>query len=208
MSQDKFEDFAVVDDGFRDVTTDINHKLQVIEVDAGPGEMKSSNNVSDIGKLDVLLAQHGSTIDASLALSVVSPENLADVGFAIKTLPAPIVMQFTDVKILREFIRRHGLFGVRIAALRNIPDIIKDRLYEQSVWDLASVDYPILLERVQSLADAQAAEKRKNEVHKRMDRRERQRVTTEFESVTPADFKSTVPNDPDDDEQFGSGDGA
>lgn len=208
MAQDKYDDFAVVDDGFRDVTTDVNHKLQVIEIDAGPGDVKTSNNVSDVGKLDVLLAQHGATIDASLALPVVSPDNLADVGFAIKTQPAPLVMQFTDVKILREFIRRHGLFGVKIAALRNIPDLIKDRLYEQSVWDLPSVDYPILLERVQSLADAQAAEKRKNEVHKRMDRRERQRVTTEFTSENATATQSGAVDEPDDDEQFGSGDGA
>lgn len=181
-SDRNYDDFSIVSDGFTDVSSESKQTLQYNGADADPGEVIKSNANASLDKIDVLLSQHGAVIDAALALSVTSPENLADVGHAIKTLTAPIVMQFTDIKVLREFIRRHGMFGVRIASLINVPDVVKDRLYEQSVWDVRPVDYPILLDRVQSVADATAAQKRKEEVGKRMLLRDKRRVTAEFSS--------------------------
>lgn len=202
--EDAYSDFAVVDDGFRDITQNAETKLQFREIDAAPGDIIESRNANtSIDKIDVLIAQSGVTIDAALALSTITVDNLADVGHAIKTVTSPVVMQFPDIRVLREFVRRHGMFGVRIAALRNIPDVIKDRLYEQSVWDVTSVDYPILLERVKSIADADAAKRRKDEVKKRMDLRDKRRVTEESGTDESAQPVSRLGDDAvDDEDQF------
>lgn len=178
---DTYSDFQVVDDGFRDVSKDDKRRLSIAEIDAEPGEMvePSSDNVA-LDRVGVLIVPLGAQIDKELALNVVEVTDLADVGFSIKSLEAPVSMAFKEIKVLREFVRRHGLFGVRIAHLRNIPDVVRDRLYDQSVWDIEAVDYPILLERVRSVTEADAAKRRKDEVTKRMSLREKRRVTEEF----------------------------
>lgn len=178
---DTYSDFQVVDDGFRDVSKDDKRRLSIAEIDAEPGEMvePSSDNVA-LDRVGVLIVPLGAQIDKELALNVVEVTDLADVGFSIKSLEAPVSMAFKEIKVLREFVRRHGLFGVRIAHLRNIPDVVRDRLYDQSVWDIEAVDYPILLERVRSVTEADAAKRRKDEVTKRMALRDKRRVTEEF----------------------------
>lgn len=202
MAEEKYDDFQVADDGFRDVSKSISGRLGIAEVDAEPGEMVNSNgDNTPLDKIGVLIVPQGAQLDKALALDAVEVVNLADVGHAIKTLESPVPMVFTDVKVLREFIRRHGLFGVRIAHLRNVPDVIKDRLYEQSVWDLTAVDYPILLERVRSLAEATAAKRRKDEVGKRMALRDKRRVTEEFEGGTSTPAMTASP-DVEDEDQF------
>lgn len=214
MSSDEtkdYSDFAPVGDGFTTVNTDKAGHLIHNESDAEPGDVVESTKAegASLSKIDVLICQPGAKLDDSLALQVVSPENLADVGHAIKTVEKPMVMQFTDVRILREFIRRHGLFGVRIAQLRNVPEVVVDRLYDQSVWDLQAVDYPVLLAKVQSVADADAAKRRKEEVQRRMSIRERRRVTDESESSTDLATGFNKTGEPDDEEQFeGGGDGS
>lgn len=178
---DTYSDFQVVDDGFRDVSKDDKRRLSIAEIDAEPGEMvEPSNDNVALDRVGVLIVPLGAQIDKELALNVVEVTDLADVGFSIKSLEAPVSMAFKEIKVLREFVRRHGLFGVRIAHLRNIPDVVRDRLYDQSVWDIEAVDYPILLERVRSVTEAGAAKRRKDEVNKRMALRDKRRVTEEF----------------------------
>lgn len=206
-----YSDFTPVGDGFTNVNTDKNGKLLYNAADAEIGDIVESKQTdsASLSKTDVLICQAGAKLDESLALQVTTPENLADVGHAIKTLSAPIVMQFTDIRILREFIRRHGLFGVRIACLKNVPEVVVDRLYDQSVWDVRSIDYPVLLDKVQSVADADAAKKRKEEVRRRMDIRERRRVTDESEAETDAATGfSTASESFEDEEQFEGSNGS
>lgn len=205
-----YSDFAPVGDGFTSVNTDKNGKLLYNTADAEIGDIVESKQMdsASLSKTDVLICQAGAKLDESLALQVTTPENLADVGHAIKTLAAPIVMQFTDIRILREFIRRHGLFGVRIAHLKNVPEVVVDRLYDQSVWDVRSIDYPVLLDKVQSIADADAAKKRKEEVRRRMDIRERRRVTDESVAGTDVATGFSTTSDYEDEEQFEGSDGS
>lgn len=204
VSEDELNEFSPADDGFRTVS---DEGPLISDLDAKPdGKVDSQGTTLD--KVDVLIAPFGASIDAELGLGVVTVDNLADVGFSIKSVAAPMVMQFKDVRILREFIRRHGMFGVSIAALANIPDVVKDRLYDQSIWDLRTIDYPVLLDRVQTMADATAARKRKDEVGKRMQRRETQRVTAEYDQTGYTDEKRSQNHvDDEDGEQFeGAGD--
>lgn len=198
---DTYSDFQVVDDGFRDVSKDDKRRLSIAEIDAEPGEMvePSSDNVA-LDRVGVLIVPLGAQIDKELALNVVEVTDLADVGFSIKSLEAPVSMAFKEIKVLREFVRRHGLFGVRIAHLRNIPDVVRDRLYDQSVWDIDAVDYPILLERVRSVTEADAAKRRKDEVAKRMALRDKRRVTEEFADGTRVQASSQT--DDLDEDQF------
>lgn len=205
VTDEDLKDFSPADDGFRTINED--GPLEPSLDTAPDAEISSKGTTLD--KIDVLIAQVGSTIDSDLGLSVVTVDNLADVGFNIKSLTAPFVMEFNDMRVLREFIRRHAMFGVSIAYLKNIPDVVKDRLFDQSVWDLKTVDYPVLLDRVQSIADSQAAVRRKDEVAKRMRRREVQRVTEErHEAATDnTGFKDASGAD-DDDMQFEGGDNA
>lgn len=204
VSDDELNEFSPADDGFRTVN---DEGPLVSELDAKPdGKVDSQGTTLD--KVDVLIAPNGAVVDAELGLGVVTVDNLADVGFSIKSAASPMVMQFKDVRVLREFIRRHGMFGVSIAALVNIPDVVKDRLYDQSIWDLRTIDYPVLLDRVQTATDAAAARKRKDEVGKRMQRRETQRVTAEFDKTGYTDAKRVGEHvDDEDGEQFeGTGD--
>lgn len=198
---DTYSDFQVVDDGFRDVSKDDKRRLSIAEIDAEPGEMiePSSDNVA-LDRVGVLIVPLGAQIDKELALNVVEVTNLADVGFSIKSLEAPVPMAFKEIMVLREFVRRHGLFGVRIAHLRNVPDVVRDRLYDQSVWDIEAVDYPILLERVRSVTEAGAAKRRKDEVTKRMALRDKRRVTEEF--ADGAQVRASSQTDDLDEEQF------
>lgn len=201
---DSYDDFNPVDDGFRTMNSS-NGELETTRDDASSDDIVRSGGTT-LDKIDVLLSQDAAPIDPDLGLSVVQCENLADVGHAIKSVESPFVIQIKNIPVLREFIRRHGLFGVRIAALRNIPELVKDRLYEQSVWSLNSVDYPILLDRVQSVADATAARKRQDEVKKRMSLREKRRVTAEAgDDLGPqlGELTAARPRDEDDDQQFG-----
>lgn len=201
ISDTELDEFSPTDDGFRSVESD----APVVDAtDANVEETTLSHGVT-LDKVDVLISQHGATVDSELGLAVVNADNLADVGFNIKSVTMPFVLQFSDIRILREFIRRHGMFGVKIAALTNIPDVVKDRLYEQSVWDMNAVDYPVLLDRVRTVADSDAAKRRKDEVQKRRDRREVQRVTAETDDVSGFTHAKANPDD-DDGEQFGGDD--
>lgn len=208
-TSNSYDDFNPVDDGFRTMNQS-GVELETTRDDASADDIVKSGGTT-LDKIDVLLAQDAAPIDSDLGLSVVQCENLADVGHAIKSVDSPFVLQIKSIPVLREFIRRHGLFGVRIAALRNIPELVKDRLYEQSVWSLNSVDYPILLDRVQSVADATAARKRQDEVKKRMSLREKRRITAEAGGdldSQPEDGSAARQNDDDDDQQFGDSHGA
>lgn len=195
-----YSDFTPTTDGFTEIDDKASLKLgQPGSEEVGADEKVPSGTVT-LNKVDVLLAPKEGNIDQELGLQSVTVGNLADVGFNIKSVETPFVMIFDDVRVLREFIRRHNMFGVKIAELANVPVTVKDRLYEQSVWDLDKVDYPVLLDRVRAAADAQAASGRKDEVRKRMERREIQRVTTE--PVARASGERTPAPEDDDGDDF------
>lgn len=198
-NSDDYSDFTPTTDGFTDVDDKQSLKLGQPSAEEVERDETIPSGTVQLNKVDVLLAPKEGNIDHELGLQSVTVVNLADVGFNIKSVETPFVMIFDDVRVLREFIRRHNMFGVKIAALTNVPVTVKDRLYEQSVWDLDRVDYPVLLDRVRAASDAQAASNRKDEVKKRMERREVQRVTAEPVS------RAQVPRDgvDDDDDAFG-----